>query len=69
MTDNLEVSVSGAAGAETHERDRNIGLNIDSNDSNGRVFMRGVTCPCAIQRLSELQEHVCTCAHSLSFLF
>ena len=60
MTDNLAVPASAAASAESNRRrDRDIDSNADASESNGRVFMRGVTCPCAIQCLSELQEHVC----------
>ncbi len=58
MTDT--AGESGAT-AHAHGRDHDVDfVNADASDSNGRVFMRGLimTCPCAIKRLSELQEHV-----------
>ena len=54
---------SGAAEYEMHGSDVST-TNAEASESRGHALMRGLTCPCAIQCLSRLQEHVHT---SISF--
>ncbi len=69
---NADVDESGAADQDERGSDvaANAGADACASESRGHVLMRGLTCPCAIQCLSRLQEHVRTqYVNSMSFRF